>query len=186
MRHSIPFLFLLIACACGRVDSGAAIFESFVYRGAGECAAPDGFYANPVMKGFYPDPSICRKDGDYYMVNSTFQYFPAVPVWHSTDLVHWEQCSSVLTSDAQIAFTRKKMNLGNYAPSISYNPDDGLFYVACTPVSMPSKQNARLRPGILSDIGRNGVLQQMESCGKAGHDDADHAHQLDEDVERRS
>ena len=134
MRHSIPFLFLLIACACGRVGSGTAIFESFVYRGAGECAAPDGFYANPVMKGFYPDPSICRKDGDYYMVNSTFQYFPAVPVWHSTDLVQWEQCSSVLTSDAQIAFTRKKMNLGNYAPSISYNPDDGLFYVACTQV----------------------------------------------------
>ena len=68
------------------------------------------------------------------MVNSTFQYFPAVPVWHSTDLVHWEQCGSVLDSDEKISFTRRKMNFGNFAPGISYNPFDSKFYVSCTQV----------------------------------------------------
>ena len=48
-------------------------------------------YSNPILKGFYPDPSIVRVNNDYYMVNSTFQYFPAIPIHHSTDLVNWEQ-----------------------------------------------------------------------------------------------
>ena len=44
---------------------------------------------NPLLPGFYPDPSICRVDDDFYMVTSTFSYFPGVPVFHSRDLVHW-------------------------------------------------------------------------------------------------
>lgn len=48
-------------------------------------------YRNPVIPGFYPDPSICRAGDGYYLVNSTFHYFPAVPLWYSEDLVHWEQ-----------------------------------------------------------------------------------------------
>lgn len=38
---------------------------------------------NPVLSGFYPDPSICRVGEDYYMVNSSFAYFPGIPVFHS-------------------------------------------------------------------------------------------------------
>lgn len=45
-------------------------------------------YRNPVIPGFYPDPSICRVDSDFYLVNSTFDYFPGVPLWHSRDLVN--------------------------------------------------------------------------------------------------
>ena len=48
-------------------------------------------YVNPVISGFNPDPSICRVGDDYYVVNSSFQYFPGVPIYHSKDLVNWEQ-----------------------------------------------------------------------------------------------
>ena len=129
----IGTIICLCACACGR-PADEAVFTPFVYTDGGSETVPEGCYSNPILKGFYPDPSICRKGNDYYMVTSTFQYFPVIPVFHSTDMVHWEQCGSVLDSDAQISFTRKKMNLGNFAPGISYNPSDGKFYVACTQV----------------------------------------------------
>ncbi len=53
-------------------------------------------YHNPILAGFYPDPSICRVNEDYYLVNSTFSYFPGVPIFHSKDLVHWEQIGNIL------------------------------------------------------------------------------------------
>ncbi len=46
-------------------------------------------YANPVLPGFHPDPSVCRVGADYYLVNSSMEYFPGVPIFHSRDLVHW-------------------------------------------------------------------------------------------------
>lgn len=46
---------------------------------------------NPILSGFYPDPSICRAGDDYYIVNSSFVYAPGVPIFHSRDLAHWEQ-----------------------------------------------------------------------------------------------
>ena len=48
---------------------------------------------NPILPGFYPDPSICRVNDDYYLVTSTFAYFPGVPIFHSRDLVHWNLCT---------------------------------------------------------------------------------------------
>lgn len=48
-------------------------------------------YQNPVIRGFYPDPSICRVGEDYYLVTSSFEYFPGIPVFHSRDLVNWKQ-----------------------------------------------------------------------------------------------
>ena len=65
-------------------------------------AQPAGAYLNPVIPGFNPDPSICRVGNDYYVVNSTFQFFPGVPIYHSTDLVSWEQIGNVLTRDSQL------------------------------------------------------------------------------------
>ena len=52
-------------------------------------------YENPILPGFYPDPSICRVGEDYYLVNSSFEFFPGVPLWHSRDLLHWEQLGDV-------------------------------------------------------------------------------------------
>ena len=53
-------------------------------------------YENPILPGFYPDPSICRVGEDYYLVNSSFEFFPGVPLWHSRDLLHWEQLGYIL------------------------------------------------------------------------------------------
>ena len=54
-------------------------------------------YQNPIIPGFFPDPSICRVGEDYYLVNSSFEFFPGVPLWHSKDLANWEQIGYVLT-----------------------------------------------------------------------------------------
>jgi xylan 1,4-beta-xylosidase len=53
-------------------------------------------YTNPVLPGFHPDPSICRVGADFYLVNSSMEYFPGVPIFHSRDLVHWQQFWSSL------------------------------------------------------------------------------------------
>lgn len=57
---------------------------------------------NPVLPGFYPDPSICRVGDDFYMVTSSFSYFPGVPVFHSRDLKNWEQLGHVLDRTEQL------------------------------------------------------------------------------------
>ena len=61
-------------------------------------------YRNPVIPGFYPDPSVCRVGSDYYLVTSSFEYFPGVPVFHSRDLVHWRTSGNGHPSTAPVAF----------------------------------------------------------------------------------
>ena len=56
----------------------------------------DKYYQNPVMGGDYPDPSVLRVGKDYYMTHSSFEYYPGLLVWHSTDLVHWERIGFAL------------------------------------------------------------------------------------------
>lgn len=58
-------------------------------------------YSNPILRGFYPDPSVIRVDQDYYMVTSTFEYMPGVPIFHSRDLIQWNQIGHVLTRESQ-------------------------------------------------------------------------------------
>ncbi len=91
-------------------------------------------FRNPVLPGFHADPSVCCVGDDYYLVNSTFQYFPGVPVFHSKDLIHWEQIGHCLTRDSQVDLTGAySNNTGIYAPTIRYN--DGIFYMVTTNVS---------------------------------------------------
>ena len=59
-------------------------------------------YYNPIIPGFYPDPSICRVGNDYYLVTSSFELFPGVPLFHSDDLIHWEQIGCVLNRESQL------------------------------------------------------------------------------------
>ncbi|MDE6135940.1 MAG: glycoside hydrolase family 43 protein [Muribaculaceae bacterium] len=94
--------------------------------------ATAGTYTNPVIPGFYPDPSICRVDSDFYLVNSSFQFFPGVPLWHSRDLVNWEQIGNVLNRPSQLPLGEANAWLGIYAPTIRYN--DGTFYMITTNV----------------------------------------------------
>lgn len=85
---------------------------------------------NPILPGFYPDPSICRAGNDYYLVNSSFSYFPGIPIFHSTDLTHWEQIGHVLDRPSQLNLTDQWMSAGVYAPSIRFY--DGTFYMITT------------------------------------------------------
>lgn len=90
-------------------------------------------YQNPVIRGFYPDPSICRVNEDYYLVTSSFEYFPGVPVFHSTDLVNWEQIGHCLTRKSQLNMEKAKCSHGIFAPTIRYH--EGTFYMITTQIS---------------------------------------------------
>ncbi|RRN77069.1 glycoside hydrolase family 43 protein, partial [Pseudoxanthomonas sp. SGD-10] len=94
--------------------------------------AQQGF-KNPVIRGFNPDPSICRVGEDYYLVTSSFEYFPGLPIYHSKDLVNWKQIGHCLTRDSQLSLQNAPSSGGLFAPSLRYH--DGLFYVICTNVS---------------------------------------------------
>ena len=90
-------------------------------------------YQNPVIPGFHPDPSVCRVGDDFYLVNSSFQYFPGVPLFHSKDMVNWEQIGHCLTRPSQLPLHDASAWGGIYAPTIRYN--DGTFYMITTNVS---------------------------------------------------
>jgi xylan 1,4-beta-xylosidase len=85
---------------------------------------------NPILSGFYPDPSIVRVGSDYYLVNSTFAYFPGIPVMHSRDLKNWQQVGNVISRPSQMSFLGDRMTRGLFAPAIEYH--NGTYYVTCT------------------------------------------------------
>src|SRR5450432_1432046 len=91
-------------------------------------------YANPVIAGFYPDPSICRAGNDYYLVTSSFEYFPGVPLFHSRDLVNWRQLGHCLTRDSQLPLAHAGSSRGIFAPTIRYHA--GTFYMITTNISV--------------------------------------------------
>ena len=90
-------------------------------------------FRNPILPGFYPDPSLCRVGEDYYLVNSSFEYFPGVPIFHSRDLVHWRQIGHCLTRPSQLPLQNARSSQGIWAPTIRYH--DGLFYMITTNVA---------------------------------------------------
>lgn len=87
-------------------------------------------FQNPILPGFYPDPSVCRAGEDYYLVTSTFVYYPGVPIFHSKDLVHWEQIGHVLDRPSQLPLDGQRHSRGIFAPTIRYH--DGVFYMITT------------------------------------------------------
>jgi len=82
-------------------------------------------YKNPILPGFHPDPSICRVGNDYYLANSSFEWFPGIPLYHSKDLVNWEPIGHVIERPNMIC-----NNFNIWAPTIRHYK--GLFYVICT------------------------------------------------------
>lgn len=87
-------------------------------------------YTNPIVKGFYPDPSVCFADGKYYLVCSSFQFFPGVPLFESTDLVNWKQIGHCFTRKNQVQLEKIESSGGVFAATIRYN--NGRFYVVTT------------------------------------------------------
>jgi xylan 1,4-beta-xylosidase len=84
-------------------------------------------FNNPVIPGFWSDPSVCRVGEHYYLVNSTFEYFPGVPVFHSKDLVNWNLIAYCIDRPTQLP---KGLNI--FATTIRYN--EGTFYMITTNV----------------------------------------------------
>lgn len=90
-------------------------------------------YKNPIIPGFYPDPSICRVGSDYYLVASSFAYFPGVPIFHSQDLVNWTQLGHCLDRPNQLRVAGEPTSAGIFAPTIRHH--EGVFYMTTTNVS---------------------------------------------------
>jgi xylan 1,4-beta-xylosidase len=109
----------------------AAIILAFIGMAQIHCAEGQSTnLINPTLAGFYPDPSIVKVGADYYLINSTFAYFPGLPVFHSQDLKNWKQIGNVISRPSQMNFMGHRMTRGLFAPAISYNK--GVFYVTCT------------------------------------------------------
>jgi xylan 1,4-beta-xylosidase len=94
-------------------------------------------YRNPILPGFYPDPSICRVGEDYYLINSTCEFFPGLPIHHSRDLVHWRPAGHALTRPSQLNLDGIRASAGLYAPTIRHH--GGTFYVINTMVESLEK-----------------------------------------------
>ncbi|HEX6041543.1 glycoside hydrolase family 43 protein, partial [Longimicrobium sp.] len=114
--------------------SNEARFEWFEYTGddpvyRGVRPGP-GDYLNPVLAGFHPDPSIVRVGDDFWMVNSSFSYFPGVPLFHSRDLVNWTQTGHVLDRPSQLDLDSSGISRGIFAPAIEHHA--GTFYMITT------------------------------------------------------
>ncbi len=121
---------LVLNAAEGPDTSAWAKFTSFTYVGKSETAPKSGEYLNPIIAGFYPDPSICRVGDDYYLVNSAFNYFPSLPIWHSKNLVNWTQIGNVIDRPSQFPMRGGAVSAGTYAPTIRFH--NGTFYLVNT------------------------------------------------------
>lgn len=134
LKQAIPCLALLALTVTARAQAPTAVFDWFEYSGADPVAgelAP-GSYRNPILTGFYPDPSVCRVGDDYYLINSSFAYYPGIPIFHSRDLVNWTPLGHVIDRPQQLPYNKLGVSRGIFAPAISHH--DGVFYVICTQV----------------------------------------------------
>ena len=168
-----------------------AVFEWFEYQGKDTVFATpldENQYRNPILTGFYPDPSVVRVGEDFYLVNSTFGFYPGIPVFHSRNLVDWEQIGNVIDRAGMLDLDRSHLSKdGVYAPTIEYH--DGLFYVANTcvrcggnymvtadnpagpwsdPVWLP--EVGGIDPSLFFDDGRVFVLNTNDPGGQALYD----------------
>ena len=115
-----------------------ATFSYFKYEGKDarfqKQFDPHTQYLNPILPGFYPDPSVCRMGDTYYLVNSSFSFFPGVPIFESKDLVNWTQLGHVLDRPSQLPLRGQGVSAGIFAPDIKYNPKNKTFYMITTNV----------------------------------------------------
>ncbi len=89
--------------------------------------------ATPIVPGFHPDPSVCRVGDDYYLVNSSFEYLPGVPIFHSRDLANWQQLGNVLDRPEQLSLPSSRGGGGIYAPTLRHH--DGRFWMITTNIN---------------------------------------------------
>ncbi|MDX5984376.1 glycoside hydrolase family 43 protein [Sphingomonas echinoides] len=131
MRCRGPIAALLLAWA-GAANADPARFQDFSYQGRSEerVAHRADAYSNPILSGYYPDPSVTRVGDEYFLVNSSFSHFPGLPIFRSKDLVSWTQIGNAIDRPEQIDFTGRTVSQSVFAPDISYH--DGIFYIVNT------------------------------------------------------
>ncbi len=110
-----------------RAQQTGEVYQYFTEYLGGEF---EDFYSNPIRTGFFPDPSICRVGEDYYMVNSSFVFYPCIPVSHSRNLVDWEIIGYAICNPEWSHLGELEGGRGYWAPDISY--DNGTFYITAT------------------------------------------------------
>lgn len=122
------------------IGESVAHFDYFVYKGMDDyynqnpLEGTDEFF-NPILPGWYSDPSICTDGENYFMITSTFGYFPGVPIFHSTDLINWTQIGHVLDRTTQLEkLEGQQISGGIFAPAIEYNPHNKTYYMITTNV----------------------------------------------------
>ena len=169
-----------------------AVFDWFTYEGHDpvydKFKAGPNQYLNPILTGFYPDPSIVRKGDDYYLVTSSFSYFPGAPLFHSRDLVNWTQIGSVLSRPSQLEVDSAGISRGIFAPVIREHggtffmittiADRGNFIVTATdprgawsdPVWLPELAGAIDPSLFFDDDGRAYVVNNGPPVGKPLYD----------------
>lgn len=125
-----PWLTTLAACAAALTMSTSA--QAATKADTKAKPAMPATFKNPVVSGFASDPSVCRKGDDYYLVTSTFEYLPGLPVYHSKDLVHWRHIGNALSRESQLTFPGRKSSKAIFAPTIRCQPD--AFYIINTDV----------------------------------------------------
>jgi xylan 1,4-beta-xylosidase len=121
----------------GQMEKGVAYFGNFSYEGKDDLYEQNSlpsteYFYNPILPGFYSDPSVCTNGEDYFLVTSTFSYFPGVPKFHSKDLVNWKQIGHVLDRPSQLPLDDQRVSEGIFAPAISYNPNNETYYMITT------------------------------------------------------
>lgn len=136
MRHIGPLLAIIAMPGASTSLSAqpdapsVARFDWVTYAGEDGPPPPSGQYRNPVLAGFYPDPSILRVGRDYYLVNSTFTWFPGLPVFHSRDLVSWTQVGNAIDRPDMFDFSGLAVSRGIFAPDLSFHK--GRYYLVGT------------------------------------------------------
>jgi xylan 1,4-beta-xylosidase len=130
----IRWLIMALALVTSPAVAGDAIFSHFSYSGRDpvDTVIPvkRGQYRNPVLPGFHPDPSIVRVGVDYFLVNSSFAFYPGLPVFHSRDLTNWTQIGNAIDRPGMLDFTGLGVARAVFAPTIRYH--DGVFYIINT------------------------------------------------------
>lgn len=122
-------------------SASKALFDYFNYAGSDDFYAEnpltdDAAFYNPILPGWYSDPSVCTNgEGDYFLATSTFTYFPGVPLFHSRDLVNWKQVGHILDRPSQLVnMVGQHVSGGIFAPAIAYNPHNKTYYMITTNV----------------------------------------------------
>lgn len=129
---ALPLAALSLAASTMVAQAAPARFDRFTYSGQSieKVDVKPGEYRNPILTGYYPDPSIKRVGDDYYLVNSSFAHFPGLPIFKSKDLVNWTQIGNAIDRPEQLDFKGRRISEAVFAPDISYH--DGTFYIINT------------------------------------------------------